>query len=427
MLKQLLTHFSPTLPINVSSLKAYQSRTIQRLVICTGSCQLITALAVLKYREAELEYSHTQYQDYLVLCALGKYKIEEFAAFISQMAVQARSWHEIIYIGPEQTQTLYQLIINASPFKAFNSVYQLLGIRKVDEIYLSHNWLLEEKIVLNAYSSAYKICYGDGIGIYYASPQVFYPNLASASASFSTNFQHRIKQYLNWIKQLFYLKNRFKPLSFDYGYLFLEGLMGDVPMFSKTVPPKEYLRESFLAMGELIPPELVSEVIGSVKGYSSIAILLTSYFSEAERMSLDSELLAYQEYLSQFEFDSNTILLVKPHPRDDHNKLTHLQRHLSHLFAKVLTFSSQQMSFLPFEVFFQSIFITSGLINNLPIQVFAVSSSALSLPFLFSVPCHIGFGEKIATKLFHAEYLEGRLTHEIDLRAALKNFEQNQV
>ena len=139
-------------------------------------------------------------------------------------------------------------------------------------------------------------------------------------------------------------------------------------------------------------------------------------------MSYEQELLAYFQFLSSAHLATGTVLLIKPHPRDDFQKIRQLQEQLSGLFAKIIVLSEPELFFLPFEVFFMKAFMSFDVLPQsevCPIQVFAVSSACLSLRLLFKVPSIIGFGKNITSKSFYKDYIEGRLEHERILTNAI--------
>lgn len=152
-------------------------------------------------------------------------------------------------------------------------------------------------------------------------------------------------------------------------------------------------------------------------GDAPIAVLLTANLSESERLSPADELQAYTEFLQAAQLPTQTVLVIKPHPRDDLQKIRQLQAQLSPYFQKVLTLTEPELFYLPFEIFFLRAFLSNLSAN--PVQVFAVSSACLGLKLLFDIPSTIGFGEAITSKRFYKHYIDGRLAHEQELKTAI--------
>ncbi|NEO61909.1 MAG: hypothetical protein F6J98_16305, partial [Moorea sp. SIO4G2] len=185
---------------------------------------------------------------------------------------------------------------------------------------------------------------------------------------------------------------------------------------------KVWLLETFQKLRGLVNPEYILQFRKNIGEYP-VSILLTSNFSEARRMSLENEIAAYREFLIAEGIEPNTVLVIKPHPRDDNVKLQKLEDALSDLFDKIIILSEPDLFFLPFEVFFAEAFLPLDSNPNNQPRVFAVSTACVSLKLLFNVPSIVGFGEQITSKLFYENYAAGRLEHEQELRAAINNVE----
>jgi hypothetical protein len=155
-------------------------------------------------------------------------------------------------------------------------------------------------------------------------------------------------------------------------------------------------------------------------GNAPVSVLLTSNLSEASRMSLKNEISAYRQFLISEGIKQNSMLVIKPHPRDDINKIQKLKHALSNLYTEILVLSEPDLFFLPFEVFFAEAFVKPDLTLTNEVRVFATSSACLSLRLLFNVPSVVGFGEHITPQFFYKEYVTGRLKHELQLNSVIK-------
>lgn len=396
---------------------------VKRIITCQGSIQLVTALSVLSYRETEQRDLGYEYENYLLIYGLYSppEQIDAFAAFIKKMAEFVCNWKAIIYLSADWMNDITEQLKDQRHSDIFQRVYKLIGAESVDEIYLSRNWQLSNQLLINAYHSAEKICYGDSIGIYFSSnSRAFYPE------SFQLYLEAKIKSMVNTIRKKLHLRKYLKTIEFDIGYFVLPNVMGESPPMKTIIIDKKILLETFQKLSGLVERKYLTDFRHKVSD-ASVWILLTSNFSEANRMSLENEIAAYRQLLISQKIDKNAILVIKPHPRDDKNKIKKLSSSLSDIFAKNITLSEPSLFFLPFEVFFFEAFLRSNLTLSNQVKVFAVSSACLSLKLLYAVPSIVGFGEQITPQVFYKDFVAGRLEHETKLRAAVKNIEHTVI
>ncbi|MGG6269245.1 polysialyltransferase family glycosyltransferase [Leptolyngbya sp. AN03gr2] len=403
------------------------SRSIKRVVTCQGSIQLVTALSVLEHHRKDEE---TASENYLVIYDLyaPEGQQEAFAQFVEGMARRLGDWVSIVYLTPQTLKAISDSLSSTSPSKIFGTLYELIGTETADEIYLCRNWQFSNQLLINAYRSAEKICYGDSIGIYFSqsSPALFAAAPSESKARSTTGFAKLLERgrFLGGVLRHqvllgLQLKTVLAEVPFDVGYLLLPTLMGESPPMSIVVPDSARLLTLFQQLTALVNSEYLSEFQQQIAG-APVSVLLTSNLSEAERMSQPDELEAYCQFLNSSGIEPNSILVIKPHPRDSVKKLQALKQRCSELFHQVIVLSDPSLFFLPFEVFFLAAFLEPDLSCKHQVQVFAVSSACLSLKLLFQVPSAIGFGEEITTQVFYPHYVAGRLQHEQQLRSAVE-------
>lgn len=391
------------------------SKLVKRIVTCQGSIQLVTALSVLNYREQERELDY-QYENYLVIYDLNSPpgQIDAFAAFIKNMATLVCDWKQIVYITPEQMKVMKSDTRRSNPSDYFGQIYQLIGTNSTDEIYLSRNWQFGNQLLINAYRSAEKICYGDSIGIYFTpdSKAFFLPQ------SWPKRLLIKLgKKTIDRTKSILG-STVLSSINFDRGYFTLPDILGEIPPMPVTVPDKASLLKVFGQLKGLLDPDYISQMKQQI-GDAPVSILLNSNFSEAGRMTLQQEIEAYQKFLRGKGISDRSILIIKPHPRDSSQKILALQDALEELYAQVIILSETSLFFMPFEVFFTEAFLDESLELTNKVEVFACSSACLSLKLLFNVPSFIGFGSEITNSFFDQDYAPGRIKHEQDLRTAL--------
>ncbi len=395
---------------------------VKRVITCQGSIQLVTALSILNYREKEQKNLNRHYEDYLVIYDLytPPGQIEQFANFVEKMAQFVHNWKAINYVNPEIIDAISKNLATSSPGKIYGTVHQLVGTDFADEVYLCRNWQFGNQLLINTYKSAEKICYGDSVGIYFSSNA---PGLFAASTlpklNFASYIKKQIKTAIGNVKEKLQLKTVLENVEFDIGYFVLPDILGEVPPMKNITLDKSQLIETFAKFKGLIDTDYISEFKEKIDD-RPILILLTSNFSEAQRMSEEDEINAYRQFLISQKIEPDTILVIKPHPRDGKIKIQRLQSTLADLFANILVISEPHLFFLPFEILFASIFLLSDMSVRDNVRVLTVSSACLSLKLLFNVPCIVGFGKEITPQFFSKNYVEGRLEHEQYLETAIK-------
>jgi hypothetical protein len=414
------------------------SKTITRLVACHGSIQLVTVLSVLGYREKKQQELNVNYENYLVITPLWacQEQNDEFADVIEKMAKSICSWEKIVYVNYELQNQLIAKTLNSSGLSETSSlVHELLGVKSPDELYLSREWMFINQLLMNIYESAEKICYGDGIGIY--CPQSAFPPPSSPKSS-HTYLKNMYASLKEKIKVLFpkykSIKERLTPFfppktllrekEFDVGYFSIPYAFNEVPPMKTVILDRTVFLNTLQSLRETLD-SLID--INYLNGLRTIiqdvptSILLTSNFSEAVgRMSMENEVAAYREFLEAEVVPANSILLIKPHPRDSKLKILKLKSVLSDLYADIFLLSEESLFYLPFELFFMEVFLNpDGAKVKCP-KIFTFSSACLTLEFLFNAQCTVGFGSNIVEKFFYQDQVFSRLKHEADLISTIR-------
>lgn len=394
---------------------------VKRIITCQGSIQFVTALSVLNYRQKEQKSFNQDYEDYLVIYDLytPPGQIEEFANFIKKMAQLVHQWKAISYINPTQIDAISNQLATSSPRKIYGIVHQLVGTDSADEIYLCRNWQFGNQLLINTYKSAEKICYGDSVGIYFSSnAKGLFAASTPPKLNFGSYIKKQIKTAISKIKEKLQLKTVLKNVEFDIGYFSLPDIMGELPPMKTIVLDKSELLKTFDSLRGLIDVDYIFQLKEKID-HNPVLILLTSNFSEAERMSEEDEINAYCQFLISQKIEPNTILLIKPHPRDGNIKIEKLRSAASDLFTNILVLSEPHLFFLPFEILFAQVFLQSDMSVKDNTRVLTVSSACFSLKLMFDIPCRVGFGEEITPQFFYENYVDGRLEHEQYLKIAI--------
>ena len=402
------------------------TKKFKRVVTCQGGIQLVAAVAALETREQEQQRRDVEYEDYLVIYDLyaPDPQLPQFARAVERMARALRNWKSIAYFSREQMVEFDSQLTFATRPQVYQRIRDLVGVDKADEIYLCRNWQFGNRLMLNVYRDALKVCYGDSIGIYfseaYFSPAV--PKNGKPLKATVTDQLRRIKHSLQSRltgNETLVRDVVLDEIQFDIGYFLLPEILGETPPMETRLVNKTTTGEIFRKLARALDPDQIAAQYGYLATRPAV-ILMTSNFSEASRMSGEKELVAYREFLENLQLPRESTLIVKPHPRDGEEKVRELGRVLSDMFADVVLLTDLNLFFIPFEVFLIQTFLGEDETAPRNLKVITFSTACLSLPILFDIRPVIGFGNEIVRTSFFDDYISGRLQHEHDLESAMK-------
>lgn len=408
--------------------------TLTRIVTCQGGIQLIAALGAVRSRQTEQEdagYDYT-YDDILViydLYAPGG-QAEPFASFIQKMAFAVSEWKAVIYLTPAQMSDLDASLSIASLASVFSQVHKLIGVSTADEIYLCRNWQFGNRLMLNAYVDAKKICYGDAVGIYfseeYFSPSVESNGLGHKSRLALRRLKSSITARLSSVEQRKVVKKTHYELlpevDFDIGYFLLPDILNQQPPMETRLVRKELVDSIFRKLAETLQAGWITDKYEHIS--RSIVVLMTSNFSEAARMSRENEIEAYRVFMKRLNLSRDSTLIIKPHPRDGEDKIQDVGRTLSDLFADVVLLTEPELFFVPFEIFLMQNFRGEAEKTLHHLKIITFSTACIPLEVLFHLGPIVGFGDDLVRRFFYPDYVRGRIRHEHDLRVAVQKLAQ---
>lgn len=391
-----------------------KSRSDMLRVICVqGTIQLAVAINALLLRENSLKTRDHKFVNILIVYGLFVPKNQEplFFSVIQKMASSLLIWERIIYLDSDIISRLNRIITEKGLFDFKKQFKAIIGVDECDEIYLGREWQLGNLLMMTYFSDAYKICYGDGIGLYFG--ETYFSGNGKVS---------RLGKLVKSVKErlaLAYRHPQRKPLfkkytrkTFDYGYLVFPNISGDLPSFKYERVPTDFLKRTIDAFSNHFSFEILSAVNWMD---SNVSILLTTNFSEANRTSLDNELRLYNDFLGSGKSCEKNLLVIKPHPRDDRTKIELIKESFISLGYNVFLLDDLNSFFTPFECFLIKI---EKLYPELfkRINIFCTSSSCLSIQLLFGIDPKIGFGDELIMKYFKQEQIYNRIQHERDLK-----------
>ena len=393
----------------------------QRIITCTGTAQLLSALAALAHSAQNPSLDGLEGENTLVIYDLfaPPGQIETFRHAVSQIAGQLLPWKAQVYLPKQQIDSFYRRGRSLFAGNLFHDIRNAVGLDRADELYLSRNWQTGNLVVLNAFPEAERICYGDGLGLYY-SEQYHEQAFAARAPAPAGGWQKWSAEFHKW-RRVFKSRltpNRWISRPCSRGCFLSATALGETPPLPfSEIPPRIFLGLLRKLTGLL--SQGVRERVQRFASGAPLVILLSSNFSEAKKMSLESELAAYRELFGKLGFSKQSRLLIKPHPRDSSEKIALLRQAAEPFFSGTLALDDEPLFCLPFELFLLGALLDEKGVRLGPLEIIAGSTAAISIHRLFGLKPRLAFGADLARKYFYPHYAEQRLRHEKDLALAL--------
>lgn len=392
----------------------------------------MAALAALRSREDEERNAGREhaYEDFLVIYDLfaPTSQLPQFASAVRKMAAALHEWSSIVYITREQMEALDAELSFANKPQIFARVREMVGASHADEIYLCRNWQFGNSLLLHAFRDAWKVCYGDSIGIYF-SEAYFSPAVSSNGQPITTIVRRQLSRLKHGLRRRITGAPYENPeprgvdlldeIQFDVGYFLLPEILRETPPMPTKLVNRTTTGKLFRELARALNPEQIAAQYGYLSKVPAV-ILMTSNFSEAERMPADKEIAAYRTFLEGLQLPRESVLVIKPHPRDGAEKIQVVGRTLSDLFSEVVLLMDPNLFFIPFEVFLLQAFLGDSKEAPRDLKIITFSTACLSLPVLFNLNPIIGFGSELVKTSFFENYITGRLRHEEDLQLAVQ-------
>jgi hypothetical protein len=392
-----------------------------RIIGCQGSIQFITAMNVLTHYASQNDPQNTAYRNYLLIYELASPKGQDvnFYQFIRRLALSGPvKFEKIVYLRPEDLDHLHQKFSEYGFASARENLLSISGMPPADELYVCSNWQRGNKLLMNCYPARKAICYGDSIGMHI--PEGYFDERPARIPVKTIMMYRKLRAFSKGVQT--YLQNRhrrpglqmIKTKKFDWGYYMTTDLTRQKPAWNYTTTEKKSLIDTFRDYASSLEIPLLSDPILQEE---RIAFLITTNFSESEKMTLDNEIQAYVEFLRQ-HLEPGASLVIKPHPRDSVQKLGALNKTLSSIYH-VRVLDGVNDYFIPFE------FILMQLRDRYPEKIsqfnyFTFSTACLSIKVLFGQQAEVGLGKEIVNKYFRDIARAPRIQHEEDLRQLLK-------
>ena len=381
---------------------------MERLIICQGTAQLVTAVSAL---HEHIERSSTgrltfPANDHLLVCGLGvhQHQVRAFSDLIESMADLLHPFASIRRMSDVTLGHLGEEAKRCRDHGQIARVFQrVTGLGKMDEVFTARNWQLCTEIALGSHPDAMHVCYGDSVGVCLPkgymepTPTPFLWGLA------------QVKRMLPTFK--FSIDNP----RLDISYLLLPGAFGTHLEGIVVQTKASNLRRKFTELRPLLDKPKLDQIRSETIG-RPVWVLLGSNFSEQGLMSIEAEVAAYREWIKSLRPESGTVLLIKTHPRDRAEKRSILMKSLEDLFEKVWSADSVASAYLPVEI----LLLELGS-DMQDLRCLTVSTACLGTHFIVGSETYIGLGETIVRRYIPRNLQEQRIHHEKILRKLCMN------
>jgi hypothetical protein len=376
---------------------------MDRLIICQGTAQLVTAVAALHRHAAASGRSADsgQSRDHLLICGLAVAESQTlaFTQIIEQMAALLHPFSTIRHLGDSELTVLLGKARRASSASQIATLLrQATGIGNVNEVFAVRDWQPCNILAFNAFPDAVHICYGDSIGVYL--PRGFMAGKPSARSRVSGVLHQLLSSH----------SVLFATPRVDISYLLLPAAFGMPPGAQIVRTEAAALRDLFAQLGPLLDGVALDDLRKRIAG-RPLWVLMGSNFSEQGIMTPQAEIAAYRDWISTLCPDPGTILLIKSHPRDGTGKREKLEQHLQGLFNEILSADSVGSAYLPVEALLLDLMPVVACLRTL-----TVSTACLATTFVVGSKTDIGFGNELVTKYVAKNRRSERYQHESDLR-----------
>ena len=396
-----------------------------RLVGCQGSVQLATALAALETHSQSMR-PKTDARNFLLVHHLSTPAGQDadFANCIGELASRSVKWDGIHYLDPPGSKRLLNIWRRQGRDAACAALRELIGVEHVDELHLGQNINFEHRLLADAFPQAKRIACGDGIGVNFTRGY-FALNAGSTNAAAARTWRlwwRELRTRLKLRKPAIAEQDPMAAVKPDYRYLLLPNLFDEIETNYRLIP-REMLAKVFAQFAE--HPQLeksrdVADAAAAIRAAQRAVVILPSNFSETKRMELEAEIQCYSELVREAAPPQNTAVIIKPHPRDSHEKILALRQSLEKSYASVTVLGDEITFYAPFES------IVTYYLRTIPnflekTTTICVSSSCLGLAYLYGARTIMGIGEARVNQHFAPQWRELRLRHERDLIAALEH------
>jgi hypothetical protein len=400
---------------------------LTRVVACQGAVQLASAVAAMWATSGRSSERVGPTENHLIIHDLSAPAGQdlEFANCIHALARKVETWASITYKPLNEVVEL-QAELAKQTKTAAEKLQRLVGVESCDELFVGQNNKALPTWLVQATPNAKHICFGDGIAMNFTN-DYYRPHSEKAEKRHST-VKQTLRKLVRYVKELVRGKKlKLCDSKFDHHCLLLKNLF-DQHVERVIDLTGETFKELFDSFGKDFDkqvPCLHRHLQSVANSGNEVVFLLTSNFSETCRMSLEAELDGYAELLSRLPQGPETTLIVKPHPRDSHEKIARLMDAMSDRYGNETALSDPWTFYLPFESLYSKYFASDSNAKS-KVHVATVSSACISLEYLYGQACSLGFGAAVVDNSFVPMWQERRKVHEVDLQKIIYRIRSQQ-
>lgn len=349
----------------------------KRIVIIQGPIQLLNVLSVLSYQLSTGEY--TDFEDTFVFGGMFL-KGDNATEIIAVCTKILKIWchPKKIYIFDDSMEERL-----AKGQLTFSQCRQLLSnrlnIKSVDVIYFCRNWQFINELFLSTYSTARKICYGDGLGFLDLNSKIWCRKSLNPDGFSRVDSAYLITP----------VESEPEGRSFD--------ICGAI-----VIVPHSFFNIVLKRSTELISglKQFAKELAAQLS--NSYSLVLTSTYFESKMISnINDEISMYVEVILRHTKDNESIL-IKRHPREFDHKSSLLLRRLTSLKRRPYLLNS--LSLLPIEFFLKDLSPEKA--------ITFCSSAAISIALLKRCNLIVGMGERLIKKYLFEQFHNNALINE---------------
>jgi hypothetical protein len=394
--------------------------TRHRIVAVQGTAQLTSAVAAMRAADRP---GDPAVANHLLIhnLACPVEQADGFAECIARLAGRVADWATVRHVTIGDLGTLQECHAKDGLDGARPHLEEFAGTTAADELLLGHNLLPLNHLLDRAHPQAVRSSYGDGVGLNFSAdyfrPLEFEDGWRSLGRRLERAVRQRVRRWRGRPAARPQGKDPAHAVAFDRHYLLLANQFDTrVDDYVQLAP--EVFRNLFAAYVPEIDASIAAggdPLAPALDRASRVVVLLTSNFSETRRMALAGEVEACVAAAAAQGGGPRSVLVIKPHPRDSHEKIRLIAERAAEHFAAVVPLADPWTFHLPFESVYDRWFLRNERVRAMT-RVVCTSSAGLSLESLYDQPVEVAFGERVSRRLFDPKWRTLRRRHEADLR-----------
>ena len=279
---------------------------MKRLIVATGTGQMLTAIAALK--------------------TLGKFNPDECIFVFAELSVAEREYSAFCKVIKSLAKQFSLRSVFIQEFQKPEEIWNELASLRVDEVWGITNWQMANRKAMNLFPEAKRVCYGDGVGLFigetYFNPDPY------------------------WRRAITRLADTLRGTALAPALKFDEWILAVKKGFGLAVPSAASLIDREIYQSVLSVAEQALDLAKYVLPERSL-VFLGCNFSESGRMTLTDEIEAYKDFFRSHATPGQQ-LFIKPHPRDSFAKLQILAKEMDKIFDQVNFLNDEKLTYIPF-------------------------------------------------------------------------------